>query len=104
MSDICPHLPDDLALPEITSDGCQTCLVQGRRDWVHLRFCQTCGRVGCCENSPGQHARRHAAAHEHHLIRSYEPDEDWWWCYADEIAFELPDAPLAPSYEGFGQP
>jgi hypothetical protein len=25
-------------------------------------------------------------------MRSYEPGEDWWWCYVDEVAFEVKDA------------
>ena len=34
----------------------------------------------------------------HPLVRSYEPDENWWWCYADEIAFEVDGAPPSPSH------
>jgi hypothetical protein len=26
-----------------------------------------------------------------------EPGEDWWWCYTDEIAFEIDGAPPAPT-------
>jgi hypothetical protein len=98
MADTCTHLPDDLEPPEIVSEGCQTCLVSGRRDWVHLRFCQTCGRVGCCDSSPGRHASRHAAANGHPILRSFEPGEDWWWCYPDDLIFEVEGAPKAPSY------
>ena len=25
----------------------------------------------------------------HPIIRSLEPGEDWFWCYEDEVAFEL---------------
>jgi hypothetical protein len=32
------------------------------------------------------------------VIRSFEPGEDWWWCYADEIVFEIPSADPAPSH------
>ena len=94
----CSHLPDDLSPPPITADGCEDCLALGKRDWVHLRFCQSCGRVGCCDNSPGRHATKHFAATSHALLRSFEPGEDWWWCYRDEIAFEIPGAPPTPSY------
>ena len=31
-------------------------------------------------------------------VRSFEPGEDWWWCYADDRVFMVPGAPPAPSY------
>jgi hypothetical protein len=34
-----------------SSPGCERCLAVGRRDWVHLRVCQACGHVGCCDDS-----------------------------------------------------
>ena len=76
MSVTCRHLPSDLAPPRIESDGCEDCLAAGRRDWLHLRFCQECGHVGCCDNSPGRHATAHFHASQHPLIRSFEPGED----------------------------
>ena len=94
----CSHFPEDPAPPVITSDGCETCLAAGRRDWVHLRFCQTCGAVGCCDNSPGKHATSHARDSGHGLIRSFEPHENWWYCYSDDVLFEPAGAPPAPSY------
>jgi hypothetical protein len=54
--------------------------------------------VGCCDNSPGKHATAHFGAHGHPLIRSYEPEEDWWWCYVDEVAFDVDGAPPSPSH------
>mgnify|MGYP000279980654 CR=1 FL=1 len=49
-----------------------------------------CGHVGCCDNSPNRHATAHWHAHaEHPLIRSYEPGEDWWWCYVDEMGLAV---------------
>ena len=69
--------------------GCEECLALGM-SWVHLRMCQTCGHIGCCDNSPGQ-ARHRALRSEtgHPIIRSAEPGEDWSWCYADEVMFRL---------------
>ena len=32
------------------------------------------------------------------LIRSYEPGEEWWWCFADDLFFEVAGAPPAPSH------
>lgn len=88
----------DLAPPVIVAAGCEDCLAAGRRDWVHLRFCQLCGRVGCCDNSPGKHATAHYTTTGHALVRSFEPGENWWWCYIDEDVFEVDGAPPAPSY------
>ena len=97
MPDTCGHLD---AIAEVTpsSSGCEDCLKIGGR-WVHLRLCMTCGHVGCCDNSPNRHATAHwKAVRDHPIIRSYEPGEDWWWCYEDELAFEIPGAPPAPSH------
>ena len=80
-----------------TSDGCETCLAEGTA-WVHLRVCQSCGRVGCCDSSPGRHATAHARGNDHPLVRSFEPGEDWFYCYVDELALDVPDAPPAPSH------
>jgi hypothetical protein len=33
----------------------------------------------------------------HPVIRSYEPGDDWYWCYAGQFVFELEGAPPAPS-------
>ncbi len=68
--------------------GCEECLAIGGR-WVHLRMCQTCGRIGCCDSSPNQHATKHAHAAQHPILRSVEPGEDWSWCVVDEVAFVL---------------
>ena len=57
-----------------------------------------CGNVGCCDDSPNRHATSHYHTHDHPLIRSYEPGEDWWWCYADRLYFEVNGAPPSPSH------
>jgi hypothetical protein len=96
-SDTCTHL-DTIADVEPSSHGCEECLRMGGQ-WVHLRMCQTCGHIGCCDNSPNRHATAHWREHQDHpLIRSFEPGEDWWWCYADELFFEIEDAPPSPSH------
>jgi len=97
---ICQHLVG-LSLtsfpPSATPDACEDCLREGTR-WVALRLCRECGHVGCCDNSPGRHATAHFRLAGHPVIRSYEPGEDWYWCYLDQFAFELEGAPPAPSH------
>jgi len=81
----CVHL-DEAGSPEPQSaDGCQDCLALGRSDWVHLRLCLTCGRVGCCDSSPLRHASAHFAATAHPVMRSFQPGETWRWCFVDEL-------------------
>jgi hypothetical protein len=94
----CTHL--DTIADEVVpgSTGCEDCLALGRHDWLHLRVCQSCGHVGCCDSSPGHHASRHAASDEHPIVRSFEPGEDWYWCFVDDFGFELDGAPPAPSH------
>jgi len=48
--------------------------------------------VGGCDNSPNKHATKHFHTSQHPLIQSFEPAEDWGWCYIDELFFE--PAPL----------
>ena len=79
------------------ADGCEDCLQSGGK-WVHLRVCQQCGHVGCCDSSPNRHATAHHRETDHPIVRSFEPGEEWFWCYHDEVGFELDDAPPAPSH------
>jgi uncharacterized UBP type Zn finger protein len=85
---------DQIADPEPAADGCVECLAAGDW-WVHLRRCLACGHVGCCDSSPNKHATAHFHETDHPLVQSFEPGEDWIWCYVDEVAFELRGA--APS-------
>ena len=87
----CEHV-DQVTDAQPSADGCEDCLAIGAR-WVHLRMCRTCGHVGCCDSSPNRHASAHYRATAHPLVTSYEPGEDWWWCYADQQAFRNPGAP-----------
>ena len=86
------------------SEGCRECLDLGD-DWVHLRLCMTCGHVGCCDDSPNRHATRHFHATRHPVIKSYEPDEDWAWCYVDErMVDRIHTLPGESPPEHFGSP
>jgi uncharacterized UBP type Zn finger protein len=87
--DGCSHLDQvKLLEPPGPVAGCPQCLASGS-SWVHLRMCQVCGQVGCCDSSPNRHATAHFHASGHPLVRSLEPGEDWTWCYADELMFRL---------------
>ena len=53
--------------------------------WVHLRLCEICGHVGCCDSSKNRHATKHFHKTKHPIMRSLEPGEDWGWCYVDDV-------------------
>jgi hypothetical protein len=91
VAETCTHLDvvDDVTP---SSQGCEDCIPMGDR-WVHLRVCMSCGHVGCCDSSKNRHATAHFHSSEHPLIQSYEPGEDWWWCFVDEVAFAVDGAP-----------
>lgn len=78
----CSHL-DQIQEVTPSADGCEDCLRIGD-EWVHLRLCLICGHVGCCDNSKNKHATAHFNETGHPLIMSFEPDEDWMWCYVDK--------------------
>jgi uncharacterized UBP type Zn finger protein len=83
---VCSHL--DMIKPvRPRATGCEECLLTGSQ-WVHLRLCLTCGHVGCCDQSPGRHASKHAHTVGHPIIQSFEPGEDWIWCFVDEVYLE----------------
>jgi uncharacterized UBP type Zn finger protein len=79
----CKHVKE---IKKVTpsAQGCEDCLKIGAT-WVHLRLCLTCGHVGCCDSSPNRHATKHFHGAKHPIIQSFEPGEDWRWCYVDEI-------------------
>jgi hypothetical protein len=92
MSAICTHL-DTIEVTGLPSEieGCEDCLAIGGW-WIHLRMCQSCGHIGCCDQSPNRHARRHSETTSHPIIRSAEPAEDWSYCFLDDVAFVLAES------------
>jgi uncharacterized UBP type Zn finger protein len=87
----CEHV-NQIADVTPSADGCEDCLKTGDR-WVHLRLCETCGHVGCCDSSPNRHATKHYHATQHPVIKSFEPGEEWGYCYQDDQFYErLPAA------------
>jgi uncharacterized UBP type Zn finger protein len=82
----CSHL-DTIRDVTPSGEGCQECLRDGS-SWVHLRLCLECGHVGCCDSSPNTHATKHFHARQHPIIASFEPGEDWKFCYVDNVMWE----------------
>lgn len=84
MAGQCSHLEEAKGKgPRPRTRGCEECLKTGD-SWVHLRLCETCGHVGCCDDSKNKHATAHFRATDHPVIRSFEPGERWQYCYLDE--------------------
>ncbi len=79
----CSHL-SQIREVRPSGKGCKECLAMGE-SWVHLRLCLSCGHVGCCDDSKNKHATAHFRKVQHPIIRSFEPDEDWRWCYPDQM-------------------
>ncbi len=87
MAGQCSHL-DQLNAARPRSNGCEECLKTGD-SWVHLRLCETCGHVGCCDDSKNKHATAHFRATNHPVIRSLQPGETWQYCYIDDQMAEF---------------
>ena len=83
---VCTHL-ELIRNPQPNTKGCEECLKIGDT-WVHLRLCEICGHVGCCDSSKNKHATKHYRATGHPIIKSAEPGEDWMYCYIDDVMFE----------------
>lgn len=83
-NDGCEHLQAAPDLPVPAGAFCADCVREGTVP-VHLRMCLECGKVSCCDSSPGRHADKHWHLSKHPVMRSIEPDETWRWCYPDEL-------------------
>ncbi len=79
----CTHIIAVTTVKHAKRHECEECVKIGGQ-WVHLRECMVCGKIGCCDNSPNRHATAHFEETGHPLIRSAEPGEEWSWCYIDE--------------------
>jgi monovalent cation:H+ antiporter-2, CPA2 family len=84
----CTHL-DQITITESDSRVCAECVKAGS-EWVHLRLCTSCGEVSCCDDSPLRHATAHAARTGHPIIQSWEPGENWRYCYVDATLVRAP--------------
>jgi CPA1 family monovalent cation:H+ antiporter len=83
--DSCEHLDTAPARERPDALRCEECIKLGW-EWVHLRQCLECGRVGCCDSSRGKHATAHFRTTGHPVIRSAEAGEGWRWCFVDHLA------------------
>ncbi len=92
MPERCTHLDQIRDVEPRTPQGCEECLKIGS-GWVQLRLCLSCGHVGCCDSSVHKHATKHFHSTQHPLMRSFQPGDDWGWCYIDELL--LKPAPTA---------
>ena len=79
----CTHT-DQIRDVEPSAQGCEECLQAGD-SWVHLRECLSCGHMGCCDSSKNKHATKHFHATDHPIVQSFEPGEDWRWCFVDQM-------------------
>ena len=78
----CGHLPEEFA--KARKDVCE-----GGDPSINLRVCLECGHVGCCDSSPGRHARKHAQETGHQVMASYPlSKESFIWCYKDNDYLE----------------
>ncbi|MGZ8179516.1 UBP-type zinc finger domain-containing protein [Williamsia sp. SKLECPSW1] len=75
--------------------GCVDCDAESGW-WFHLRRCAQCGHVGCCDDSLGTHATRHAQESGHPVVQSFEPGEDWFYSYTTNEMLSGPE--LAPPH------
>jgi len=60
----CGHIRDLDGVKHPKAHVCEDCVKMGST-WVHLRTCQTCQGTRCCDNSPNQHATKHARSSGH---------------------------------------
>jgi uncharacterized UBP type Zn finger protein len=79
----CKHI-NQIKFTTTTTRVCEDCVKLGDT-WVHLRLCLECGYVGCCDSSKNKHETKHFHHTKHPLMRSIEPEENWVWCYIDQL-------------------
>jgi hypothetical protein len=96
------HLDIDTTVSP-SGSGCVECERQ-HGWWFHLRRCALCGHIGCCDNSPGQHATAHFRHTGHRLITSFEPDEDWFYDYGDQQLYSSGPRLAPPEQHPLDQP
>ena len=89
MAETCSHLGFIQPVGP-SSQGCLECLIAGGSARLgpspHLHVVRSRRLLwAICR----MHATKHFDSTSHPIIRSFEPNEDWFWCYVDE-AFVVP--------------
>jgi len=80
----CTHLSQIDPNVKPRTEGCEECEKTGD-EWVALSLCLTCGHVGCCYDSKGQHAWKHYEQTGHPIIAAFKRRTEWRWCYPDDM-------------------
>lgn len=83
----CEHLDAIKDVQPQSGEKCERCEQEGTSSKT-VRYCLTCGEVGCDDESPGQHALKHWHDSGHPVFRSMEPGDRWAWCYEDQLLLE----------------
>ncbi|GAA1588396.1 UBP-type zinc finger domain-containing protein [Streptomyces globosus] len=97
---VCTHLGEAVLRPvRHAGRGCEDCEAGTPR--VGLLRCLTCGHVGCCDSSPGQHAHAHAEASAHPVAQSCASGARWAWCYPDGL-YLVPAGPAPEAVRRLG--
>jgi hypothetical protein len=85
----CEHLEE---IRDVTpsANGCEDCLKIGGQ-WLHLRLCEICGHVGCCDNLSEPSRDEALSFDESSIIKSFEPAR-LGLLYPDDLFYEtLPE-------------
>jgi uncharacterized UBP type Zn finger protein len=48
-------------------------------------MCLNCGKVGCCDSSPNQHASKHWQEAGHNVMRGIMPGDSWTYDFATGV-------------------
>jgi uncharacterized UBP type Zn finger protein len=80
----CFHLSQVNENIKRNTKGCEECEKTGSK-WIQLHLCLSCKHIGCCDSSVNKHGTKHFQETSHPIIKSYEPGENWKWCYEDKI-------------------
>src|SRR3712207_9484188 len=80
-----------------SGQGGEDCRAMGGRG-TPPRRCTSCGHGGCCDSPPNRHATQHFRTIGHPIVQSYEPGEEWYWCFVDQLAFEMEEEGPSPAH------